>query len=205
MPLGIGCDLGAQHDRHHDRGMHVEGECRRRTAFGQGLEGEGMTEQADTRPAPFLRDVQLEEPFPAQPLVILGRVARRAVVLGRTGGEVGGQFRQRCRSRSCSSVSPKSTRCIPASGSRRRSQKVSGEDRRRRADATRDRQQQERSSASSECGRGCRQRKRWPVETGHLLPPDRAPIRRAANYGPSRRAEADYTRQHVDRALGKVE
>jgi hypothetical protein len=47
-----------------------------------------MAEEADPRPAPFLRDIELEEPLVAQPPVILYRVARVAIVLGRAGGEI---------------------------------------------------------------------------------------------------------------------
>ena len=47
-----------------------------------------MAEEADPRPAPLLREVQLEEPLVAQPPIILQRVARVAIVPGRAGGEI---------------------------------------------------------------------------------------------------------------------
>ena len=61
-------DLGAFEDRHHDRGMHVEGERRRGTALRQRLERDRVPEQPDPGAAPFLRDIQRKQPLLAQPM-----------------------------------------------------------------------------------------------------------------------------------------
>ncbi len=92
MAFRVGRDLGALQGRHDDRGVHVECQCGRRAARAQGLESQRMAEQADPCPTPLFRQVQLEKSFLAQALVILDRVARGAVVLGRAGREIRRQF-----------------------------------------------------------------------------------------------------------------
>ena len=63
-PLGLGRDLGALQQRHDDRGVHVEGECRRRAALAQRLVGDRVVEKAGAAAAPFLADRRARETLP---------------------------------------------------------------------------------------------------------------------------------------------
>ena len=84
-------DLGALQHRHDDGGVHVERERGGRAALAQRLVGDRVVEEAGAGAAPLLADGEFEKPFRAKPVVVLGRMRCVAVVVGRTGGEVGCQ------------------------------------------------------------------------------------------------------------------
>src|SRR5206468_6689032 len=70
---------------------HVEGQRRRGAALRQLFGGERPAQQSDTAAAQLGRDVQPVEAGVAQGGVVLDRVARLPIVLGRASREVGGQ------------------------------------------------------------------------------------------------------------------
>jgi hypothetical protein len=74
-PLGLGRHLDAFEQRHDYRGMHVEGERRRRAALAQRLVGDRVIEKAGAGATPFPRDGQRQETLVAKALVIFDRVA----------------------------------------------------------------------------------------------------------------------------------
>ena len=51
-----------------------------------------MIQEAGPGAAPFLADGELQETLGPQAIVVLGRMRRVAVVLGRSGGEVSGEL-----------------------------------------------------------------------------------------------------------------
>ena len=90
--FGFGLNLGALEQWHDDRGVHVEGERRRRAALPQSLIGDRVIEKARTTTAPLLPDRQREKALVAQLLVILNRVARIAVMRRSAFGKIRRQF-----------------------------------------------------------------------------------------------------------------
>ena len=101
VALGLRRDLGAVQQGHHDRGMHVEGQGRRRAALAERLVGERVAEEADAGAAEFLGHAQLQEAFLAQPVVVLGRMRGVAVVHAGARGEIGGELSHSAPATAC--------------------------------------------------------------------------------------------------------
>jgi hypothetical protein len=92
VPLGLVRNLCTLQQRHDHRGVHVEGERRRRTPLAQHFVGYRVIEKAGPRAAPFLADSEREKPFLAQTFVILDRMAGVAVMCCRPLSEIGRQL-----------------------------------------------------------------------------------------------------------------
>jgi hypothetical protein len=88
----LGRNLGTLQQRHDDRGVHVEGERRRRAALAQRFISDRVVEKACAQTSPFLADRQRQEPFLTQAVVVLDGMAGLAIVRRREGGEIGGQL-----------------------------------------------------------------------------------------------------------------
>ena len=72
--------------------MHIEGQRGGRAALGELFQGERMAEQLFSPAAQRCGDVERMKPGLTQQGIILDRIACLAVMLGRPGGEVCGQF-----------------------------------------------------------------------------------------------------------------
>src|SRR5215813_6442269 len=88
VPLGLLRNLGTIQQGHYHRGMHVEGQSRRRATLAQRLVGQCVAQEADTGSAEGFRNAQFQKALLAQPIVVLGGMRGIAIMYVGTSGEI---------------------------------------------------------------------------------------------------------------------